>query len=136
LPDDARQDPTWTRSGRLDPGRDGCRVPLPWTTQVPNYGFSGGRAAFAPWLPQPDWFAKYAVSEQLQDATSTLSLHRQALLMRRGLFPASEATGQSITWVDIPGRDDALAFRRGDVTCVVVFGDEPLPLPEEWGEVL
>jgi alpha-glucosidase len=136
LPDDVRQDPTWSRSGRLDPGRDGCRVPLPWTTQGPNYGFSQGRAAFTPWLPQPDWFAKYTVSEQLQDAASTLSLHRQAILMRRQLFSKPETAEQSITWVGIPGRGDVLAFRRGDVTCVVVFGDEPLPLPEEWGEVL
>jgi alpha-glucosidase len=150
LPDGARQDPTWTRSGRLDPGRDGCRVPLPWTTQTPDYGFSGvcgdsgvsvvagvsGRTTCAPWLPQPDWFAKYAVAEQLQDATSTLSLYRKALLMRRQLFPESAASDQAVTWVDVPGRDDVLAFRCSNATCVVVFGDEPLPLCEEWGDVL
>ena len=29
MPDDARQDPNWERSGHTERGRDGCRVPLP-----------------------------------------------------------------------------------------------------------
>ena len=36
IPHELRQDPIWHRSGGADPGRDGCRVPLPW---------SGDRAA-------------------------------------------------------------------------------------------
>ena len=32
LPDDVLQDPIWERSGRTVRGRDGCRVPMPWTT--------------------------------------------------------------------------------------------------------
>ena len=36
LPEDVLQDPTWERAGHTDRGRDGCRVPLPW---------SGSRAA-------------------------------------------------------------------------------------------
>jgi alpha-glucosidase len=28
-PDDRKRDPMWFRSGRRDPGRDGCRVPIP-----------------------------------------------------------------------------------------------------------
>ena len=31
LPDDALQDPTWERSGHTERGRDGERVPLPWS---------------------------------------------------------------------------------------------------------
>ena len=31
LPDEALQDPTWERSGHTDRGRDGERVPLPWS---------------------------------------------------------------------------------------------------------
>ncbi len=133
LPDHARQDPTWFRSGQLDPGRDGCRVPLPWTPQPPNHGFSPPGSRAQPWLPQPEWFAKYAVREQLQDATSTLSLYRAALRLRRTAFPGEVET---LSWLDVPGRDDALAFRRGEVTCVVVFGDAPLTLPAQWGTVL
>ena len=36
IPSDRRRDPMWHRSGGVDPGRDGCRVPMPW---------SGDRAA-------------------------------------------------------------------------------------------
>ena len=34
------QDPTWERSGHTDRGRDGCRVPMPWSGTEPPYGFS------------------------------------------------------------------------------------------------
>ena len=30
-------------------GRDGCRVPIPWTTEPPAFGFTDGE----PWLPMP-----------------------------------------------------------------------------------
>ncbi|GAB3859556.1 hypothetical protein GCM10029963_60990 [Micromonospora andamanensis] len=50
LPDEARQDPTWERSGRTQRGRDGCRVPIPWEADAPSYGFGPTDAS---WLPQP-----------------------------------------------------------------------------------
>ena len=31
IPDAARQDPTFRRTGGKEVGRDGCRVPLPWS---------------------------------------------------------------------------------------------------------
>ena len=31
LPDEVLQDPVWERSGRTERGRDGCRVPMPWS---------------------------------------------------------------------------------------------------------
>ena len=34
------QDPTWERSGRTLEGRDGCRVPMPWSGTAPPFGFS------------------------------------------------------------------------------------------------
>ena len=37
------EDPMATRS-TTDKGRDGCRVPLPWTPEGPSYGF-GSQAA-------------------------------------------------------------------------------------------
>ena len=39
LPDWALQDPTWERSGHTDRGRDGERVPLPWSGDTPPFGF-------------------------------------------------------------------------------------------------
>ena len=35
-----RQDPSWFRSGQQ--GRDGCRVPLPWSGEAPPFGFGPG----------------------------------------------------------------------------------------------
>lgn len=40
LPDEARQDPIWYRTNGELAGRDGCRVPLPWSGSVEPYGFS------------------------------------------------------------------------------------------------
>jgi alpha-glucosidase len=39
----------------------------------------------------------------------------------------------SLSWVDIPDRPDVLAYRRGRVTCVTVFGEAPFTAPEDWG---
>ena len=40
LPVDRIQDPMHFQSGGVDPGRDGCRVPLPWSGSAPPFGFS------------------------------------------------------------------------------------------------
>jgi alpha-glucosidase len=141
LPDEARQDPTWFRNGAVNPGRDGCRVPLPWTTDLPSFGFSPDNpadnttdtATAAPWLPQPRWFGKYARSTQRTDAASMLALYRAALRTRRSAFDGAD---REISWIEVSDRDDVLAFRRGDVRCVVVFGDQPFPVPAEWGTPL
>src|SRR2546430_13985803 len=47
--DDKRQDPVFFRTNGRQPGRDGCRVPLPWRRGQPHAGFSAGGA----WLPMP-----------------------------------------------------------------------------------
>ena len=86
LPDEARQDPTFRRSGRTVPGRDGCRVPLPWTAAGHSFGFSpdpGEHDGTAPWLPQPSYWGQYSVARQLGEPDSFLSLYRDALKLRR-----------------------------------------------------
>ncbi len=40
LPAGALRDPMHFRSGGSDPGRDGCRVPLPWRRDGASFGFS------------------------------------------------------------------------------------------------
>ena len=120
IPDALRQDPTFFRSPGLDLGRDGCRVPLPWSAEGPSFGFGADHAH----LPQPSWFADHAVSAQEGDPTSTLELYRQALSLRRAL-----QTGESLEWIDT-GRDDVLQFRRPNGWTVVTnFGDTPYELP-------
>ena len=61
LPEDVLTDPMFHRSGGVRRGRDGCRVPLPWTAAHDSFGFSPDGTRGTTWLPQPDWFADHAV---------------------------------------------------------------------------
>ena len=124
LPDDARQDPIWLRSGGAELGRDGCRVPLPWASAAESYGFSPSGSTATPWLPQPAWFADFAADGQLEG--STLDLYSRVIRSRRHVF-----SGDSLEWLD-SGSGDVLAFRRGDGVCVVNFGDTPHTM-RGWG---
>lgn len=125
LPDRARQDPMWFRSGGTERGRDGCRVPLPWEADAPGFGFGPtGRT----WLPQPGDWAALAVDVQEKDASSTLALYRDAIRCRR-----ERGLGRgTLTWAEPDGVDpgEVLAFRNGDVLVVVNFGEAPVPVPE------
>ncbi|MFI0228839.1 glycoside hydrolase family 13 protein [Streptomyces sp. NPDC017086] len=125
LPTEVLQDPIWEQTGHVRKGRDGCRVPLPWTTTGPSYGFGPG----AGWLPQPASFAGYAVEAQAGTEGSTLELYRTALRLRRKLL-----AGETLDWApDAPA--DVLDFRRTDAwRCVTNLGAAPVPLPA--GEVL
>ncbi|MCD1267892.1 alpha-amylase [Microbacterium sp. MEC084] len=126
LPDEARQDPTYFRSPGVDKGRDGCRVPLPWTTTGSSFGFGDDGAH----LPQPEWFGASSVEAQDGDPASTLSLYREALRLRRALQAA-----ERLEWLEEFTRGDVLAFARPNGwICVTNFGDEPTALPD--GEVL
>ena len=120
LPTAVLQDPIWEQTGHVRKGRDGCRVPLPWTTTGPSYGFGAGGA----WLPQPESFAHYAVQAQDGVEGSTLELYRSALKLRRKLLE-----GEELTWLEDapPG---VLAFARTDGwRCVANLSDAPVPLP-------
>ena len=125
LPTAVLQDPIWEQTGHVRKGRDGCRVPLPWTTTGPSYGFGPGGA----WLPQPESFARYAVEAQDGVDGSTLELYRSALKLRRKLLQ-----GEELTWLeDVP--EGVLAFTRTDGwRCLANLSGEPVPLPP--GELL
>jgi alpha-glucosidase len=108
IPRDLLQDPMHFRSDGVDPGRDGCRVPLPWSGTHPPYGFTPEGAASLPWLPQPEDWAKYTVEAQAGDSSSMLSLYRTALSIRRSHPALGDGT---LAWIDTePG---VLAFSRG-----------------------
>ena len=69
IPAGLLQDPVYTRTAGTEKGRDGCRVPLPWTADGPSFGF-GPSAAH---LPQPAWFGPLSVQAQERDPASTLT---------------------------------------------------------------
>ncbi len=104
LPGVVLQDPTWIRSLGTTKGRDGCRVPLPWSASGPSFGFGpeDGRPAH---LPQPPWFARYAVEAQEADAGSTLAFYRAALARRRELLG-----GEDLEFLDSP--EGVVVFER------------------------
>ena len=125
LPEAVLQDPTWRRSGHTERGRDGCRVPLPWSGAAAPFGFSPAGAAQEPWLPQPADFAGVTVAAQETDAGSMLALYRAALALRHSQ-PA--LGGGELTWR--PAEPGVLAFDRDPgFTCVVNLSDGPVALP-------
>jgi alpha-glucosidase len=124
----ALQDPMHFRSGGIDPGRDGCRVPLPWSGEAPPYGFSDA-ADISPWLPMPDDWAGRTVRAQAVDPQSMLSLYRAAIKLRRER-PDFHTGG--LEWID--AGPDAIAFRRGATMSITALG-APVPLPAD-GRIL
>ncbi|GAB2507798.1 glycoside hydrolase family 13 protein [Paramicrobacterium agarici] len=125
IPADQHQDPAFFHNPGVDPGRDGCRVPLPWTRSGDSFGFGSAEAH----LPQPSWFARLSVEAQDDDPASTLNLYRRALALRDEL-----QTAESLEWLESESAD-VLHFRRPNGWEVVTnFGTEPIALPE--GEVL
>jgi alpha-glucosidase len=115
-----RQDPSWLRTG--EPGRDGCRVPIPWSGHTPPYGFGPGTGR--PWIPQPADWAPLTVEAEASDPESTLSFYRAALAARRTF---ATSAGDDVEMLDLGA--DVLAFRRGPVTVVLNCGREPVTLP-------
>ena len=120
LPPEVLDDPVWENSGHTQKGRDGCRVPIPWTVDGPSFGFGEGPA----WLPQPEVFGELSVDAQTGVDESTLELYRRAIAIRSHHLVHDE----DIEFVDIA--TDVLAFRRGSgVLCVVNFGADSVALP-------
>ncbi|WP_433335253.1 glycoside hydrolase family 13 protein [Spirillospora sp. CA-294931] len=122
IPDAARQDPIWSRSGGTQVGRDGCRVPLPWAGDHEPYGFSPNGAK--PWLPMPRDWASYTAEAQASDPDSTLSFYRRALAERLRLLPQLP---EALEWLESP--EPAVFFQRGPLTCALNCGDNPVRLP-------
>jgi alpha-glucosidase len=107
LPDDVRQDPIFRRTKGERKGRDGCRVPVPWTSEPWRRS----------WLPAPAAWSELSVDAQRSDDASMLSLYRRAIALR----PHGE-----LTWRESP--PGTLAFDRDGMTCIVNFSAPPLPV--------
>ncbi len=121
LPDEALQDPLWENTGHTVRGRDGERVPLPWSGTAPPFGFS---ATPATWLPMPAEWAACTVAAQLADPDSTLHLYRDTVALRRAL---PDLRGPDYQPVDAPV--GCLGYRRGGLTVLLNAGDTAVPMP-------
>jgi len=126
IPGELRQDPMWQRSGHAYPGRDGCRVPLPWSGDRPPFGFlTGADGAARTWLPQPAGWRHLTVTAELNDPGSMLSLYRHALRLRHR---ESALAGDDFRWLTAP--DEVLCYQRGaDITVVINVSARPVELP-------
>jgi alpha-glucosidase len=113
-----RQDPTFFRTSGMRVGRDGCRVPLPWEIGNASNGFNNSGNA---WLPQPEAYANLSRDLQESDPSSTLSLYKQALALRKEL----KLGEGSFNWLIV---DDVLSYQNGSLTVVHNFSDKPLDL--------
>jgi alpha-glucosidase len=137
IPAAARQDPTFRRTNGKVRGRDGCRVPLPWSVHGSSFGFSRtvhGDSPAAPWLPQPPGWGAYSVEAEQDDPGSFLSLYRAALRLRKahpalGLGPLGvRPADDGMRWLAAP--PDALVFARDPgFVFAANLGTGPLPLP-------
>jgi alpha-glucosidase len=116
----SEQDPWGRRYPELN--RDLCRSPMQWTAD-PGMGFTSPDVT--PWLPFAD--SGTSVAGQVNDPTSTLSLYRSLLELRRAT-PA--LTTGSMTMLTA-NQDHVLSFSRilGDeaVHVAINFADTPQP---------
>ena len=125
LPTGALQDPMFFRSNGRDPGRDGCRVPLPWDGEEPPFGFSRVGASAEPWLPQPSSWGELTAERQVGLQSSMLSLYRDALRIRRS---EPDLHDGRLRWLNAPF--GVVAFGRGDgFMCVLNLSDSAIELP-------
>jgi alpha-glucosidase len=120
LADNERQDPVFLRTNGEAKGRDGARVPMPWSGEVTPFGFSAGK----PWLPLPANWNELTVESQTRDKESSLHLYKSALSNRANLF--SGAT--EFTWDTSQIDQGILGFSRGRNHVYLNSGDTSVKL--------
>ncbi len=124
IPDHLREDPAHHRAGV--PGRDGCRVPMPWAAEAPAFGFSPSGAS---WLPQPAVFGQLAVDQQDGVDGSTLELYRTVLRLRRELNLGAHGLGESVRFEENAPKG-VLLLSHGPVTVAVNTSSADVPLKD------
>ncbi len=115
-------------------GRDGCRTPMPWTTDSPNAGFSEVK----PWLPVAMEHLPYAVTAQEANEASVLNFYRTMVAFRGMRKALSKGL---LTMLD--ASDEVLAFTRtldgeAPIFCAFNFSEtaQTVQLPGgDWAEI-
>ena len=122
LPPTALQDPIWERTLNAKKGRDGCRVPLPWSHDGDSYGFGVAHA----WLPQPAGFSRSAVAAQERGPT-----RRWSSTGRRCGFAGPCRPPRSSSWIPTDHPEVLHFVRPGGWHCISNFGaDSGVALPD------
>ena len=116
LPDGLLQDPLWVRSGGTDRGRDGCRVPLPWSGR-------DRRSASAPVRRGCRSPRTGRTSRSEPSRRTGTRCCRNGLRIRR-----TELGDGTLTWLESAPGVLALA-RESGLTCVVNLNPDPVDLP-------
>jgi alpha-glucosidase len=110
-----RQDPTFARTNGDRVGRDGCRVPLPWESNVNES--NGFNQTGKSWLPQPASYSNYARDLQEGVEGSTLETYKWALAKRKEL----NLGHGTFEWVNELCSDTSLAYRNGSLLVIHNF---------------
>ena len=125
IPENQIQDQQYLRNHKVDKGRDGCRVPLPWKRAGSSYGFGTGKAH----LPQPQWFGNYSVEAEEADSASPLAIYRKALALRHKLQAKEE-----IKWHKTTDPSVLHYSRSNGWNCITNFRAQSYKMPK--GEIL
>ncbi|MEI9906567.1 MAG: glycoside hydrolase family 13 protein [Actinomycetota bacterium] len=137
LADKDRQDPAFFRTNGAQKGRDGARVPMPWSGSAPPFGFSSSKSTHEfndssekTWLPMPKDWQEFTVENETGDVASSLEMYRKVLALRKFLAPGIEA----FTWTRTPDpildgtfneKTGVISFRRGAIEVVLNTSDQP-----------
>ena len=117
MSDSDRQDPIFFRTNGKQKGRDGARVPMPWSGETSPFGFTNGK----PWLPlQNDW-KEFTVEHELADLNSSLNLYKRAIELRKEYFLGSG----ELTWTRTNG---LLSYKRGKIEVLINISDQEIPI--------
>ena len=109
MSDSVRQDPIYFRTNGTQKGRDGARVPLPWSGDKPHFGFTSGK----PWLPLQEQWSKYTVEAESKDPESSLNLYKKALQLRKQIFVDSG----EVSWKE---KGEVLSYKRGGTEVIQI----------------
>lgn len=127
LENNLREDPTYFRTGGQRVGRDGCRVPIPWESDSPSFGFSSTGKS---WLPQPEIYRGYSRDQQLGKPDSTLEMYKSLLRIRKQL----DLGNGGLAWQPQYCTAESLGFINNGVLVISNFNGNSIALPE--GEIL
>ena len=116
MADSDRQDPIFFRTNGKQKGRDGARVPMPWSGDAAPFGFTSGK----PWLPLQNQWKEFTVEHELADPSSSLNLYKRALQLRKEYFVGSG----ELTWTSTK---DLLSYKRGNIEVLINISDKELP---------